>query len=501
MNLNEYQSIDGMVDQSNLGSTKPRDMNFGVYGQIGGSSISISYGTDGLTVGLGGQLSSIYSVSGTSGVNFSNGKVTAAPSVYQGVGTPTGWPGLSTSVGFSPDGKSTQFQIGLGINDLVEAGISFSFTDKDAPASSLNSGPTNWRGNGFTDPRILDNSGGYRGLNTYSGVYASQAAENAAFEQDWNTALNAYSMEPSYTSFPTDPAAYNGYSDAFGDNSSSSNTDTSGWYDAGGYDNAGGYDAGGYDYGGYDDYYDYSYDFYDYGGGDWYPLVIDLDGDGVEIKPLDRSTTTFDIDNDGYKERTAWVGADDGMLVIDLNGDNQITQSREMAFGEWTSEQDTDLQALAKVFDSNGDGTFDSRDSQFNEFRIWKDANSNGVADAGEMMTLQEAGIASIATTVKDGTALDLSDGTSIAGLFKVQRTDGKLVDGADVAFAYQKTGVKETVDAQGNKVFTFEDGGVYKHMVMNSTQTDVTLPDASGVNWIGVTGNAANDVLYRRYA
>ncbi len=40
-----------------------------------------------------------------------------------------------------------------------------------------------------------------------------------------------------------------------------------------------------------------------------------------------------------------------------------------------------------------------------------------------------------------------------------------------------------------------------YKHMVMNSTQTDVTLPDTSGVNWIGVTGNAANDDLYRRLA
>lgn len=492
-----YFSIHGIVDQSNLGSTKPRDMNFGVYGQIGGTSLSFSIGTDGVTVGLGGQLSSIYTVSGTTSVNYSfdNGKFSGSPSVYQGVGTPTGWPGLSTSAGFSPDGKSTQFQLGLGVNDLVEAGISFSFTDKDT-TPAYNFGP-NWRGNGFTDPRVLDNSGGYRGLNTYSGVYASQAAENAAFERDWNTAINAYSMQPSYSSFPTDPAAYNGYSDAFGDNSSSSNTDTSGWYDAGGYDNSGGNDDGGYDSGGYDDYYDYSYDSYDsydYGGGDWYPLVIDLDGDGVEIKPLDRSTTTFDIDSDGYKERTAWVGADDGLLVIDLGGDSQVTQSKEMAFGEWTTEQDTDLQALAKVFDSNKDGTFDSRDARFAEFRIWKDANSNGVADAGEMMTLQAAGIASISTTVKDGTALDLSDGTSIAGLFKVQRTDGKLVDGADVAFAYQKTGVKETVDAQGNKVFAFEGGDVYKHMVMSATQTDVTLPDKSGTNWIGVTGNALNN-------
>ena len=129
-------------------------------------------------------------------------------------------------------------------------------------------------------------------------------------------------------------------------------------------------------------------------GPGWAPIVIDLDGDGVEIKPLSRSSTTFDADSDGYKERSAWAGADDGLLVIDLNGDGQVTQSKEIAFSEWTAEQDTDLQALVKVFDSNGDGTFDSRDSRFNEFRIGKDANSNGVADAGEMMMLQEAGIA-----------------------------------------------------------------------------------------------------------
>ncbi|MEK7345849.1 MAG: hypothetical protein AAB176_09165 [Pseudomonadota bacterium] len=360
---------------------------------------------------------------------------------------------------------------------------------------TYNFGP-NHRGNGFTDPHILDNSGGYRGLNTYSGVYASQAAENAAFERDWDTAINAYSTQPSYISFPTDPGAYVGLEDAFGNDwETPSEPDYS------------------YDFGGYDDYYDYSYDYsydyYDYSY-DWYPLVIDLDGDGVEIKPLDSTTTYFDLDADGYKERTAWVGADDGLMVIDLNNDGQITQSKEMAFGEWTTEQDTDLQALAKVFDSNQDGTFDSRDARFNEFRIWKDANSNGVADAGEMMTLQAAGIASIATTVKDGTALDLSDGSSIAGLFKVQRTDGKLVDGADVAFAYQKTGVKETVDAQGNKVFAFEGGDVYKHMMMSATQTNVTLPDNSGTNWIGVTGNvlnnridasAENDAIWKRKA
>jgi serine-aspartate repeat-containing protein C/D/E len=37
---------------------------------------------------------------------------------------------------------------------------------------------------------------------------------------------------------------------------------------------------------------------------------------------------------------------------------------------------------------------FDSQDTRFGEFRIWKDGNSDGVVDDGEMMTLQEAGFA-----------------------------------------------------------------------------------------------------------
>ncbi len=278
------------------------------------------------------------------------------------------------------------------LNFLSNPTANYSNEGRNYQTPTYNFGP-NYRGNGFTDPRLLDNSGGYRGLNTYSGVYASQAAENAAFEQDWNTALNAYSTQPSYTSFPTDPAAYNGYADAFGE-TPTNNSVHDFWspssasppsiapsastsnYSPPAYGDEGGWSVSGMLSGAFAFAVSFSWVF---------PLVVDLDDDGVEIKPLDRSTTYFDFDGDGYKERTAWVGADDGMLVIDLNGDGQVTQSKEMALGEWTSEQDTDLQALGKVFDSN-----------------------------------------------KDGTALDLSDGTSIAGLFKVQRTNGKIVEEAN---------------------------------------------------------------------
>ena len=187
---------------------------------------------------------------------------------------------------------------------------------------------------------------------------------------------------------------------------------------------------------------------YAYGGGGWYPIVIDLDGDGVEIKPLTTSTTFFDADNDGYAERTAWAGADDGILMIDLGGDGKVTDAKEVAFANWTTQDDTDLQALATVFDSNADGVFDARDARFREFRLWKDANGNGEVDSGELQTLEQAGVRSMDLKVKDGTALDLGEGSKVHGLFKVELTNGKTVDGADVTFGYSATGVRKGVDA-----------------------------------------------------
>ena len=69
--------------------------------------------------------------------------------------------------------------------------------------------------------------------------------------------------------------------------------------------------------------------FYDGGGNDGggdgpgsggKPVVLDLDGDGVELVALEDSTAFYDIDGDGYRERMGWVAADDGLLAYDKNG-------------------------------------------------------------------------------------------------------------------------------------------------------------------------------------
>ncbi|MFA7317403.1 MAG: hypothetical protein WC029_07560, partial [Sulfuricella sp.] len=51
------------------------------------------------------------------------------------------------------------------------------------------------------------------------------------------------------------------------------------------------------------------------------PLTLDLDGDGLETVGIDpNAPTLFDHNADGIKTGTGWVSADDGMLVMDRNG-------------------------------------------------------------------------------------------------------------------------------------------------------------------------------------
>ena len=64
------------------------------------------------------------------------------------------------------------------------------------------------------------------------------------------------------------------------------------------------------------------------------PIILDLDGDGVETTGV-KAGAYFDHAGDGFAEQTGWVGADDGLLVYDRNGNGVIDSGAEL-FGNNT---------------------------------------------------------------------------------------------------------------------------------------------------------------------
>ena len=133
----------------------------------------------------------------------------------------------------------------------------------------------------------------------------------------------------------------------------------------------------------------------DEGGIGGRPIVLDLDGDGVELTSLDESSAFYDINGDGYLYNLGWAGADDGLLAYDKDGDNNITARDEISFVDYVEGARTDLEGL-RYFDSNADGVLDSKDAEFAKFKVWQDADQDGEADAGELRSLTDAGIESI---------------------------------------------------------------------------------------------------------
>lgn len=139
------------------------------------------------------------------------------------------------------------------------------------------------------------------------------------------------------------------------------------------------------------------------------PLVLDLDSDGVETIHQDKGVY-FDHAGDGFAELTGWAGADDGLLVRDLNGDGRISSGAEL-FGNHTRLQNGSLAAngfaaLADL-DSNRDGVIDKNDSAWGSLRVWRDQDSDGFTDEGELLALEQVGVNRIDLKFQNKTVTD----------------------------------------------------------------------------------------------
>ena len=166
------------------------------------------------------------------------------------------------------------------------------------------------------------------------------------------------------------------------------------------------------------------------------PVILDLDGDGIETLSV-KTGIFFDHDNNLFAENTGWVSADDGLLVLDRNGNGVIDNGSEL-FGNNTELENGLLakngyEALREL-DKNNDGQLDSGDAIWEQLQVWQDANSNGRVDEGELRSLEQAGVASIATGYKNTDFID-SQGNAHKQTGSVTWADGSVGESADVWF------------------------------------------------------------------
>jgi Ca2+-binding RTX toxin-like protein len=167
------------------------------------------------------------------------------------------------------------------------------------------------------------------------------------------------------------------------------------------------------------------------------PVVLDLDGDGVELVSRASSSVTFDMLGDGVRRNTGWVASDDGLLVLDRNGDGVIGDASEISFKNDLPGAVSDLEGLA-AFDSNKNGWFDGGDARFGEFKVWRDLNQDGVSQAAELGALVDYGVTAIGLTLSlTGAKPEAGVDNVVYATSALVRTGGVVSTVGDVMLAY----------------------------------------------------------------
>jgi hypothetical protein len=231
------------------------------------------------------------------------------------------------------------------------------------------------------------------------------------------------------------------------------------------------------------------------------PVVLDLNGDGIQTVNITNGVS-FDINNDGRADQTAWVARGDGLLVRDINKDGAINNGSEL-FGSATSlgngKTAADGYVAMRALDTNKDGVLDAKDAAFAELMVWTDLDGNGITGANELTNLSDLGINSISLNATKST--QNNNGNLIGLMGSYTTTDGKTHTMGDVWFQ---------TDAAGDRVFDLaaiaKAAGTSK-VDMSNAQGDtlkVTLADVlavgtpdilSGTSTVTITGDSGDVV------
>ncbi len=123
------------------------------------------------------------------------------------------------------------------------------------------------------------------------------------------------------------------------------------------------------------------------------PIVVAMN-EHAALKDLIDPAASVSFDLAGPGRLWPWITKDAGLLVWDPAGTGQITSGRQL-FGPmtWHMRFSDGYEALS-MLDRNRDGQLSG--DELKSIALWRDANANGVSDAGEVVPLDKVGITAI---------------------------------------------------------------------------------------------------------
>jgi hypothetical protein len=154
------------------------------------------------------------------------------------------------------------------------------------------------------------------------------------------------------------------------------------------------------------------------------PIVIDLDGNGIQTISRANSGGSFDLFGNGSAVASGWISGSDGFLAVDKNGNGTIDGISELFGGTAKGAGFAQLAA----YDSNNDGLVNTSDVGFADLSIWRDVNGNHQTDAGELLSLALAGVSELVTGYTELPFLDHQ------GNIHLERSSATLSDGQAVS-------------------------------------------------------------------
>ncbi|WP_158816032.1 calcium-binding protein [Methylocapsa sp. S129] len=155
------------------------------------------------------------------------------------------------------------------------------------------------------------------------------------------------------------------------------------------------------------------------------PLVVDLTGQGLNLTANEPgSGARFDVNNDGFANPSSWTTSSEGFLVtVDAQGDVSLV---------------TGFAQLA-AYDSNGDGEItdtdlsSAADAALPQLRVWVDTNEDHTPQAGELLTLDQAGVASISLSSTSEPAATFNGDSQVLSTASVTLSSGVQSTVSDV--------------------------------------------------------------------